>query len=491
MTRFADAAPIRRRRAPLTRRLTGFRSQLSLLMGRVPKCRRDEPSKKDTRVNGSPPLLSFVTAGAALAVIASVSFAQAAPAPAPPAPPATPATEPAAALTPVSFQTGFSAGESPTYLTEELDEIYTPSRGVLDVPWFDRPFEGVLGWTTDLEAQTGLRLGFAYTTIFQQATGGPGSRGAGSGDFDIMGAWTLLGRGTRDTGRLIMSAEYRHKIGNQPVSSLAGEIGSLQQTASGFNDRGWVIRDLHWLQRLFDDRLRIGVGRADSSDFVGGHRLGNLNASFVNRAFASNTTTAFPGHGTTAGFSVRPTEVFYTTLGASNAYNQTNRNDMSLLDELEFFSFGEVGLTPTFDGLGPGRYRLMLWHMDSREKDSIAGDKGYSVILEQDFGEVVQAFFRFGEADKGVLTGIKRSTEVGVGFRGLLGSPDNLGGVAFAYSEPTLSTAQDEKIVEVFHRWQLTNVTQLSVSVQGIFDPSFAPDTDAVGVFTMRLRIAF
>lgn len=379
-------------------------------------------------MNGSPPL-SCAAAGIALAAIASASFAQT-----PASPPPPPAPQSTTALTPVSLQTGFSAGESPTYLTEELDDIYTPSRGVLDVPWFDRPFDTILGWTTDLEAETGLRLGFAYTTIFQQASGGPGSRGAGSGDFDIMAAWTLLGRGTRDTGRLIASAEYRHKIGNQPVSSLGGEIGSLQQTASGFNDRGWVIRDLHWLQRLFDDRLRIGVGRADSSDFVGGHRLGNLNASFVNRAFASNTTTAFPGHGTTAGFSVRPSEVFYTTLGASNAYNQTNRNDISLLDELEFFSFGEVGFTPTFDGLGPGRYRVMVWHMDSREKDSIAGDKGYSVILEQDFGEVVQGFVRFGEADKGVLTGIKRSTEVGVGFRGLLGSADNLGGVAFAYS---------------------------------------------------------
>lgn len=416
-------------------------------------------------------------------------LAQDAPQPSPAPPPPVPERESALRL--AIERTGFAYGESPTATIEELDEIYTTRRGVLDAPWFDRPFESILGWTTDLEDQTAFRLGFAYTAILQQASGGPGSRGAGSGDFDIMGSWTLLGRGTRDTGRLVMSAEYRHAIGNQPVSRLAGQIGALQQTSSGFNDRGWVIRDFYWIQRLFDDSLRLAFGRGDSSDFVGGHRLGNLNASFMNRAFASNTTTAFPGHGITGGVSVRPGELFYATVGAANAYGNTTTNDMSDLDEGDFFSFGEVGFTPRIGGLGQGRYRVMAWHMDSRKDDGLPSDSGYSIILEQDLGEVVQVFARFGEADSGSLTGIKRSTEVGVGLNGLFGSEFNMTGAAFAYSEPFSATGRDEKIVELFHRWQLTNVAQLSVSAQGIFDPSNDPDSDAVGVFSMRLRIAF
>lgn len=404
---------------------------------------------------------------------------------------ATPSTTFAAGSEATTLQLGaFSYGDSPSSVYAELEEIYTPRAGMFRIPVVDDALDSIVKATLDLQDSTGLRLASAYTMIVQQASGGPGTRYGASGDFDIFGDWTLIGRGTANSGRLVFGGEYRHRIGEQPASALRGEIGSLQFTTSGFNDRGWSLRDLYWIQNLFDGKLRLGFGRADSSDFVGGHRLGNLNASFFNRAFASNTTTNFPGHGMTAGASVRPVDWFYITGGAANAYGVTTQSDLGDLEEGDFFSFGEVGFTPTIEGLGLGRYRAMGWHSDAREKDNVGSDRGFSIILEQDLGEIVQVFARYGYADKG-LAGIRSSVEVGVGVRGLLGDNDNMTGAAFAYSEPPPGNSREEKIAEIFHRWQLTRFVQFSVSAQAIFDPSNAPDDDVLGVFSARLRVAF
>lgn len=385
---------------------------------------------------------------------------------------------------------GSFGGEALTSTPYELDEIFRPRRGVLDMPVLDRPFDRFVEWSSELEADTGLRVGVAYTMVFQQATGGPGTRSGAAGDFDIFGTWTLLGRGTKNTGTLVVSGENRHKIGQISAFDLRNEVGSLQRTTNGFNDRGWVVRDLYWIQRLFEGRLSLGFGRADPSDFFGAHRMQNLNALFFNRAFSANTVVSSPGHGMTAGFSVRPHEDFFITAGASNAYGRTTVSDFNTLDEGDFFTFAEFGYTPTIENLGQGRYRLLVWHVDSRDDLGIPSDRGFSVILDQELGEILQVFARYGFADEGI-SGIRSSFEVGLGFRGLLGSPDNMSGVGFAYTTAPSGAGRDEKVLEGFHRWQLTGYTQFTVGAQAIFDPSNNTDDDVIGVFSARFRIAF
>lgn len=394
--------------------------------------------------------------------------------------------KPEYAYTPYTEWTG---GESPTSTPVELDAIYEPRRGVLDIPALDSPFEQFLEWSVALEEATGLRLGFAYTTIFQQASGGPNRRRGASGDFDIMGAWTLLGRGTPETGTLVFSFEDRHKFGPIPASELRNELGALHPPTNGFNDRGWVVRDVYWLQRLFDDRVRVAFGRGDVSDFVGSHGMQSLNISFSNRSLSANTVVPFPGHGMALGVSLRPTEELYATVGAMNGYGSTTINDMKYLDEGDFFTFGEFGFTPHVEGLGRGRFRTLLWHMDARDARGLdlPSDRGFSIILDQDIGESLRVFARYGYADEAV-TNIRSSIEAGLGVRGLLGSPDNMTGLAYAYTES--KNDGDEKVLESFHRWQLTRFTQFTFGVQGIFDP-INSEQDAIAVFSFRFRIAF
>jgi hypothetical protein len=72
---------------------------------------------------------------------------------------------------------------------------------------------------------------------------------------------------------------------------------------------------------------------------------------------------------------------------------------------------------------------------------------------------------------------------------GLLGSPDNVTALGFGYAKPTNGSLRDETSVDLFHRFQVTEHTQFTVGAQAFFDPSNAPDTDVVGVFSFRLRV--
>ncbi len=392
-------------------------------------------------------------------------------------------------LAPGDFE--FSPGEGEEFTPAMEDDIETVRRGLFEFDLLESPIRSYLNWADQLERDTGLRLHFAYTTVFQQASNGPGDRTRFSGDLDLMSSWTLVGRGTKDRGVLVATGEYRHQIGWENPNALRGDIGTLQRTTGGFDDREWAVRDVYWIQHLFDDRLRLLAGRSDVSDLVGAHRLQGINSSFSNRAFSADSTTAYPGgHVMSASASVRPVDWFYITGGGANGYGRSTINDMQYLDEGEFFTFGEIGFTPTIKDMGRGRYSVLFWHMDERELINSPSDEGFTVVLEQDLDERLHVFARYGSADSGAITGIETSAQAGLGYRGLLGSPDNLTAAAFGYSEPS-GAGRDEKVVEVFHRFQVSQHVQMSAGIQGIFDPTNAPDDDALAVFTFRVRVAF
>src|SRR5262245_22025884 len=136
----------------------------------------------------------------------------------------------------------------------------------------------------ELDEEYGLLIAGAYTMLFQQSIG-PDEQSAAAGDFDLTGRWTFLGRDTPDIGSFYVATEYRHEIGNQPPSELGAQIGTLLGTTDGFSNRGWAVKDAYYAQRLFDDHVRVGLGRVDSENLVGNHDLQSANTSFLNKAF--------------------------------------------------------------------------------------------------------------------------------------------------------------------------------------------------------------
>lgn len=341
-----------------------------------------------------------------------------------------------------------------------------------------------------LDERYGLLITAAYTTLFQQSIG-PNAKMTAAGDLDVTVRWTAIGRGTPNTGSFYFATEYRHEIGESHTpSSLGGEIGTLLGTTNGFDDRGGAVKDAYFAQRLFNDRLRIGLGRVDAENLVGNHRLQSANTSFLNRAFSKNPTIAFPGSGAGAAVSMRPVEWFYVSGGATNAYGETTDTTIDRLDAWRLFEFGEIGFTPTIDGVGEARFRFAYWHMDDRKRLVQPSDDGFSLIWDQAVGDRITLFARYGHAD-GDLTGVRQSAQAGAAVTGLVGSSDDLTGLAFAWSQPKEADLRDEKVLEAFHRLQLTGRMQFTLGLQLILDPSDRPELDALGVFSARFRVSF
>ena len=387
---------------------------------------------------------------------------------------------------------GWTPGMAPTASEAELEDLSAARRGYFAVPGASDGFDFMFDQADELYNSTGVRIGAAYTMLFQGLSGGPWDQYGGAGDFDLMSSWTAIGRGTENTGRLVFDIEHRHEIGSRTPNSLGGQIATLQPTANTFNDRGWAVRDVFYVQRLVEGQVRFMIGRADSTDYFGSTWMQSANNSFVNRMFAANPTIVAPGHGPATGLSYRPKDVrLLHQRGARPTPTGRRRPaEFSSLEETTFFSWGEVGWTPTFETLGQGRYTFSGWHMGERENDGIPADWGVSLVADQQINETVQVFARWGYAD-GAVANIKNYVQGGAGFRGLMGEPNDMAGIAFSYAFPSDSASEQEKVLEGFYRWQLTRFSQFSVGAQAIFDPGNGPDHDVVGAFWARLRVFF
>jgi len=188
--------------------------------------------------------------------------------------------------------------------------------------------------------------------------------------------------------------------------------------------------------------------------------------------------------------SVQPSDLLYVTAGAANAYgNATVISFNRLTSEGQVYAFGEVGLLPDIKDVGRGRIALTGWNMPGRSLSNLPSDWGFNLTIEQYFTERWWAYARYGYANQGSLNGVTNAWSAAVAIDGLLGSPDNLTGLGFGYAQPASHSARDETSFEVFHRFQLTNHIQFTTGAQAILNPSFAPHSGTVGVFSFRLRI--
>ncbi len=385
----------------------------------------------------------------------------------------------------------FSAGEGSESGIDELARLQEPETPIYGSADYSGPSSWARGKLDALHRDTGLRLGFAATALGLWANGADDPNGAAY-DVDFMSSWTLVGRGTADTGVLVVTGEYRSEIGSDPASAVGPQLGTLINTTNAFNDRGWVVRDAYWLQRFNEGKVRVLIGRADTSDFVGQQPMQNVNAFFVNRHVSGNATVPSPGHGPTVGVSYRPGDEFYVTGGVANAYNATTESEFDSISDGDFFYSAEMGWTPELEGRGRGRYSVMVWRIDERRENGFnsPSDDGVTLVAGQQLSDRFQVWGRYSYANGGT-TNIRTLAQAGLGYSGLFGSPSNMTGVTVSLAEPRSGASRDETIIEAFQRLQVARFTQLSAGLQVVFDPGNNPAENQAELFFIRMRHAF
>lgn len=338
----------------------------------------------------------------------------------------------------------------------------------------------------------GLRVGLAYTVIYQAASGGPGDRDAAGQDADLFGDWRLLGaKNGQNNGYLYFAAEYRNEFFTPiPPNALGGQIGSLWGTTNGFGNQPITLKEIYWQQHFGGDKVIARAGKLDPENFYNSNYWQSDSKFFMNQAFSSFPVRAFPGNGLGANVTVRPDERFYATLGTQDAQGKKTTSGFdTFFGDFDLFTAGEIGLTPTIKDVGRGTYRFTAWYRDPGETDGKPHDAGFDISFDQHIGPHYIPFFRYGIGE-GNINGITQMVSTGIGWEGYIITKSDVVGIAGSWGQPKDETLRDQYAAELFYRLQVSPDNQFTLGYQVIVDPSNDPDSNVVGVFEMRWRIS-
>jgi len=354
-------------------------------------------------------------------------------------------------------------------------------------PWFDTKRR--------LNEKYGLKLNFSYQALYQEADISTDDDEAAAGRGEINGSWILVGRGTKNTGRLTFRLENRTTLGtNIPPTKLGNQFGSGTLVGTGFSDFGSNLSELGWRQSLLDGNLRFVFGKISAVSWYGGHAFSSPKRGFQNTAILSSNTRAFPGRGIGGGIAYRFTPNYVALVGIHDANAKTTEDPFDTIDQKEFLqSFEFRWYTTTAERARWDQVRLNLWHQDTREQDGVPESYGMNLVASKlMFNDKVMPFLLAGVSD-GNASLFRKDIAVGVGFgfnTTQSKARDVLAG-GIAWGDPSDSTLQEQITGEVYYRFQLLDNIAITPSIQVIKNPVANPDETTVAVAGLRFRVTF
>lgn len=353
-------------------------------------------------------------------------------------------------------------------------------------PWFDTKKR----WNEDF----GLKLNFSYQTLHQSSDNATGEDKAGAGRGEINGSWTLIGRGTKNAGRLTFRLENRHAFGDMiPPSKLGNQFGSGTLVGTGFSDFGTNLSELAWRQALADGKFRFVFGKISAASWYGGHAMSSPKRAFQNSALLASSTRAVPGRGLGAGMAYQFSPKFVLLGGIHDANAKTTDNPFDTIGQKEFLKVIEARwYTTTPERARWDQVRLMYWHQDERVSAGVPASQGVSLVASHLFNDNIMPFLVAGISD-GNATLFKRDLAVGVGigFHSTATKARDVLGFGVAWGDPSNDALQDQYTAEIDYRFQLLDNFAITPSVQFIKNPALNPAQTTVTVFGLRMRATF
>lgn len=355
-------------------------------------------------------------------------------------------------------------------------------------PWFDAKRR----WNE----KYGLKLNFSYQSLHQRSDNSTGEDEAAAGRIELNGSWTLVGRGTKNPGRLTFRIENRSTLGTAiPPSKLGNEFGSGTLVGTGFSDyNGANLSELAWRQSLMDGRFRFVFGKISAVSWYGGHALSSPKRAFQNSAFMGSNTRAFPGRGTGGGISYQFSPKFVALAGIHDANAKTTESPFDTIEQQEFLKSVELRwhLT-TSERARWDQVRVNLWHQDTRKQAGVPESYGANIVASKlMLNDRILPFLVAGVSDGNAST-LKKDVAVGVaiGFDTTQAKARDVLGIGIAWGEPSNDALQEQFTGEVYYRFQILDNIAITPSIQFVKNPVANPDKTTVTALGLRLRFTF
>ena len=381
--------------------------------------------------------------------------------------------------------------QSPSDVSGELKTVQPETGALVDWGIEELLPRSWIDWRQEMKDRYGFEFGFAYTALFQQASGGPGRRNAAGGDVDLFGTWRLVGTADDNPGKLVWAADNRHALFTELTpAELGPEIGTLFDTSDGFNERDFALRQLFWEQHLFNEKLVLSAGKVDPGNYYNGSRASNDNLLALNKSLSANPARFFPEEGIGANAKLFPQDDFFLSFGVHDAGATGTETGLNTVGNGNFFYAGEFGFTPKLNGELEGFYRFAAWYNDPVEYTGKDSGWGIGVSIGQFITPTAAIAVRYGwqSADD-----VEVEQVFSAQYLAYVGGsrPKDVWGIGAGWGRPSNGDLDDEFVGETFYRLQLTRNMQVTPDVQVIVNPSNAPDDDVLAVFGIRLRFAY
>jgi porin len=358
-------------------------------------------------------------------------------------------------------------------------------------PWFDTKNE--------MTEKHGLTYGLNYSTLYQSASASLGADTAWGGIFQIPVSWTVLGRGSKNTGTIVFKGENRHKLSADLAPQDLGiqGIGAASIVGTQFSDKDWILTNLYWQQKMFDGRFNFVAGQIDNTDVMDVYGLINPQTAFMNLSFSTNPTIGIPDQGFGSAIGLAMGKHFYlvgSLMDAAGDPSNPGDSFSNFFDNNEYFKHIELGYTSSLDRVYFDNIHIVYWESDEQTSIGESKGSGWTFSYAQFINDKVMPFVRIGISDGGGGALLEKMVSAGIGVyngqnRDLFGfglswaqaSEDPVGGFG--------SDLDPQYTAEVFYRFQFSQNFALTPDLQVIVDPVLNPNESTVYILGLRARL--
>jgi len=380
----------------------------------------------------------------------------------------------------------FGGPNSPVGQLEEGDRVTEPAfrfPAIYDAtePWRE--------WKRRQNEKHGLQISGHYSTLYQRLSESlTDIDSASSGVFRTNAKWTVLGRGTPDTGSIVATVDHRHRFRDIAPADLGAQAGYIGVAGTLYSDTDWVIVNLNWQQSFNDGTAGLLAGRYDPSDYMNVLGYANPWTTFSNLSILLDSSVAYPDAGWGAGGGSWFQDQWYVVAGFNDA-NGKLTDDLEFFDGgAEFFSWGEVGWSPGKDQRYFKNVHVTAWHVDDRDDAGIDSAQGVTLAANWTFDETWMTFARAGFSDGDAPI---YDTSATLGFIWRFQRRSDLAGIGINWGDPPDDSLSRQTTSEAFWRFQFAQNFTITPSVQLLLDPALNDEDDQVWVYGLRMRLTF
>jgi len=360
-------------------------------------------------------------------------------------------------------------------------------------------------WKKSLYDATGLELGFGFNQLFQVVNESlPGTDTWGTAStVDFTGTWELFHRGKPTQGQLSFGVQGRWDWGTTGPEDLGTEaLGSLSRpgnTFAAYTPTFLPLRNLYWQQGSKEAGwvYRIGKITPDAILSTSAHIAAPL--TFTSTAGVGSFADALPDSGLGA------VAVWYLhdrvrVMGLVSDANG-DRYDWGDISEGDLFTAVEFAAQIFPRTEKAGWSKLTVWHTDgTRDGLSSNGNLGPSgwgffLKLEQELTADGRAIgiVKYGRSynDSALY-----KHQANVLF--LYYDPSFIGhikndviGIGLNYVDPGLPGTRSEYSLEIFYRFPIFPLVDLTLTYHSMFRLALDPDNNQASAFSLRLRTTF